>query len=123
MEEYDNIDISIEVLKSLLKQRGYDYEYFPDDHSVVFIDGMGTVRECWPAGTDNAVVNVAIAITPEEVLSVDNLSGVIAENAKLKKLLKSALNCIDYGDCESCYCDFDGCTLRSAMGDLGIEVE
>lgn len=84
MEEYDNIDVSIEVLKSLLKQRGYDYEYFPDDHSVVFIDGMGTVRECWPAGTDNTVVNVAIAITPEEVLSVDDLSGVIAENAKLK---------------------------------------
>ena len=46
-----------------------------------------------------------------------------AENAKLRELVKSARNCISYGDCESCHYVFGGCTLDSAMHKLGIEVK
>lgn len=131
MKENANLDVSIKALKSLLMQRGYDYEYFPDDHSVVFIDGMGTVHECWPAGSADDLVNVAIAVTPEEALSVKDLNGIIAENARLRELLAGA--CKDLDACQRVIASSNQWgygkgylerlwELQEAMKELGMEV-
>ena len=46
-----------------------------------------------------------------------------AENAKLRKLLRAAWKCIHTGaSCSDCRMIVGGCTLQSAMRELGIEV-
>ena len=47
-----------------------------------------------------------------------------AENAKLRKLARAAWTCIHSGlSCSDCRMVAGGCTLQSAMRELGIEVE
>ena len=47
-----------------------------------------------------------------------------AENAKLRELLKAAYKCTNAGpSCLECRIVAGGCTLLSAMRDLGVEVE
>ena len=64
-----------------------------------------------------------IQLTDGGVLMRDRANDAEAENSKLRELLKSARNCIDYGGCKSCYGMCGGCTLDSAMRELGIEVD
>ena len=125
----------IDKLAELLIERGIEF-CVKDGTSLFFVDGSGNPHECWMAGAEENLVNALIVVTPEQLLSVPDLNGIIAENEKLRhendklrtenerlrKLLNNSLDCIDYGNCESCYCYFGGCTLRSAMRELGIEV-
>lgn len=47
-----------------------------------------------------------------------------AENAKLRELLRAAYNCTNAGpSCLECRVVVGGCTLLSAMRELGIEVD
>ncbi len=46
----------------------------------------------------------------------------LLENRRLRWLCKSAFECVKYGQCEECRITFGGCTLRTAMRDLGVEV-
>ena len=59
--------------------------------------------------------------TNETIGVVDELE---AENAKLRELAKSAWGCVNrHVSCDACRMTFGGCTLQSAMHELGIEVE
>lgn len=47
-----------------------------------------------------------------------------AENAKLRELLRAAYNCTNAGpSCLECRMVAGGCTLLSAMRELGVEVD
>ena len=47
-----------------------------------------------------------------------------AENAKLRELARAAWKCIHAGlSCSDCRLIAGGCTLQSAMRELGIEVD
>ena len=48
----------------------------------------------------------------------------VAENDKLRELIRAAWRCIHTGpDCYDCRLIAGGCTLQSAMRELGIEVQ
>ena len=47
-----------------------------------------------------------------------------AENAKLRELVKAAWGCVNrHVSCDECRMSCGGCTLQSAMRELGIEVQ
>ncbi len=51
------------------------------------------------------------------------LSATMAENAKLRELVKAAYRCIRANvSCEECRLVCSGCTLQTAMHELGVEV-
>lgn len=55
---------------------------------------------------------------------IANPSLIEVENAKLRKLLRAAYRCTNAGpNCLECRIVAGGCTLLSAMRDLGIEVD
>lgn len=48
---------------------------------------------------------------------------ILAENAKLRELARAAWRCIHTGtSCSDCRLIAGGCTLQTAMRELGIEV-
>ena len=52
------------------------------------------------------------------------LRGLQAENERLRELVKSAWKCVHTGiSCSDCRLIAGGCTLQSAMYELGIEVD
>lgn len=53
-----------------------------------------------------------------------DLDDAQAENAKLRELVRAAYNCTNAGpSCLECRVVAGGCTLLSAMHELGIEVD
>jgi len=54
----------------------------------------------------------------------DIVDDMQAENAKLRELAKAAWGCVNrHVSCDECRMVCCGCTLQSAMRELGIEVE
>ena len=78
----------LDALIALLDERGIEhYECVASEcEATVYEDKAGNAHECWEGGT-SGIVNVVIAVTPEDALSVGDLNGVICENAKLKSTL------------------------------------
>lgn len=83
MEE-DEMTYGIDRLAELLAERGIEF-CVGDRTSLVFMDGVGNLHECWMAGAEENLVNVCITITPEQALSVRDLNGIVSENAKLRE--------------------------------------
>ena len=53
-----------------------------------------------------------------------DLKELQAENAKLRELLRAAYNCTNAGpSCLECRMIAGGCTLLSAMREMGVEVD
>ena len=49
---------------------------------------------------------------------------LIEQNAKLRELLRAAWKCVHAGlSCSDCRLIAGGCTLQTAMSELGVEVE
>ena len=86
MEEDNCAQTALDVMADLLKERGYDYSYAQEleGSSLFYIDKAGNYHDCWGAGSSE-LVNVPIAVTPEQALSVDDLNGIIDENATLER--------------------------------------
>ena len=86
MEEDNCAQTALEVMADMLKERGYDYSYAPEleGTSLIYRDKAGNYHDCWGAGSSE-LVNVPIAVTPEQALSVDDLNGIIDENATLER--------------------------------------
>lgn len=56
-------------------------------------------------------------------ITARHLAELERENAKLRELVKVAWGCVHSGvDCYECRVVAGGCTLQSAMRELGIEV-
>lgn len=83
MDEDYNMVYGIDKLAELLIERGIEF-YVKDEVSLAFKDDVGNWHECWMAGADENRVNALIVVTPEQLLSVPDLNGVISENAKLR---------------------------------------
>lgn len=83
MEE-DEMTYGIDRLAELLAERGIEF-CVGDRTSLVFMDGVGNLHECWMAGAEENLVNVCITITPEQALSARDLNGIVSENAKLRE--------------------------------------
>lgn len=86
MEEDNCAQTALDVMADMLKERGYDYSYAPEleGTSLIYRDKAGNYHDCWGAGSSE-LVNVPITVTPEQALSVDDLNGIIDENAKLRE--------------------------------------
>lgn len=55
---------------------------------------------------------------------IEDGKAVRAENAKLRELAKAAWGCVNrHVSCVECRVACGGCTLQSAMRELGIEVD
>jgi predicted molibdopterin-dependent oxidoreductase YjgC len=55
---------------------------------------------------------------------IEDGKSVRAENAKLRELLRAAWKCVHAGlSCSDCRLIAGGCTLQTAMDELGVEVE
>lgn len=53
----------------------------------------------------------------------DDLQRANAENAKLRELAKAAWGCVNrHVSCDECRVSCGGCTLQSAMHEVGVEV-
>lgn len=91
MEEDNCAQTALDVMADMLKERGYDYSYAPEleGTSLIYRDKAGNYHDCWGAGSSE-LVNVPIAVTPEQALSVDDLNGIIDENAKLREEIAKA---------------------------------
>ena len=83
MDENCNMVCGIDKLAELLIERGIEF-CVNDEVSLAFKDDVGNLHECWMAGADENRVNALIVVTPEQLLSVPDLNGIIAENAKLR---------------------------------------
>ena len=61
----------------------------------------------------------------EEIKSYNHIIDELQkENAKLRELAKAAWGCINrYIPCDECRVVYCGCTLQSAMRELGVEVD
>lgn len=131
MDDELTIESGLDVLIALLDERGVEhYEYVsPECEVTVYEDKAGKAHECWDGGT-NGIVNVVISITPSEMLSVDDLNGVVRENEKLRELAKK-MHVQIKETCDVCdgpYCDnFDAenecCVFDTLMRKCGIEPE
>ena len=86
MDENCNMVCGIDKLAELLIERGIEFSVI-DEVSLVFKDGLGNLHECWMAGADENRVNALIVVTPEQLPSVPDLNGIIAENERLKALV------------------------------------
>lgn len=113
----------IEKLAELLIERGIEFSVM-DETSLVYMDGVGNLHECWMAGTDENHVNALIVVTPEQLLSVPDINGIITENVKLRELVRIAVKYCDSGTCDGCPIQFEsgGCPYSYMARDLGIEV-
>lgn len=98
MEEYE-MTYGIDRLAELLAERGIEF-CVGDRTSLVFMDGVGNLHECWMAGAEENLVNVCITITPEQALSVRDLNGIVSENAKLRESVRNLLTCVKHEECE-----------------------
>ena len=83
MDEDYGKTYGIEKLAELLIERGIEF-FVKDELSLAFKDGVGNWHECWVAGADENRVNALIVVTPEQLLSVPDLNGIITENESLK---------------------------------------
>lgn len=83
MDEDYNMVRGIDKLAELLIERGIEF-CVNDEFSLVFKDDVGNLHECWLAGAGENRVNALIVVTPEQLLSVPDLNGIIAENDKLR---------------------------------------
>jgi hypothetical protein len=130
MDEDCGKTYGIEKLAELLIERGIEF-FVKDEVSLAFKDDVGNWHECWMAGADENRVNALIVVTPEQLLSVPDLNGIIAENAKLRELCADMWR--DIPKTESCGWDMSAnictgydechgeCALWYRMHDLGIE--
>ena len=67
--------------------------------------------------------NAVLYINDAYLEVLNSLEKLEAENAKLRELLRAAYNCTNAGpSCLECRVVAGGCTLLSAMRELGIEV-
>lgn len=72
--------------------------------------------------TDQWTLRDVTNIEPVSPMAVDIMTELLAENAKLRKLLSAAYRCTNAGpSCLECRIVAGGCTLLSAMRELGIE--
>ena len=65
-----------------------------------------------------------VAVSKQDI--IDHMRDARAENAKLRELCISAYKCArhsTHATCEECMGMFGGCTLRTAMRELGVEVD
>ena len=85
MDEDYSMVYGIDKLAELLIERGIEF-CVNDGTSLFFMDGSGNPHECWMAGAEENLVNALIVVTPEQLLSVPDLNGIIAENFKLREL-------------------------------------
>lgn len=147
MDEDYGRTYGIEKLAELLIERGIEF-FVKDEVSLAYKDDMGNWHECWMAGADENRVNALIVVTPEQLLSVSDLNGIITENeklteqcgrlfdktvemadenARLKALARHMRNFCANGYCE----ESDGCPMRDKRGcrldarleEIGIEVD
>lgn len=88
MDDELTAESGLDALIALLDERGIEhYECVASEcEATVYEDKAGNAHECWEGGT-SGIVNIVISVTPNEALSVDDLNGVIRENAKLRKRL------------------------------------
>ena len=100
MPEDENAIYGIDTLADILDAYEIEHDMNEEDHSLVFVDGAGSPHECWAAGAEPNLVNVVITIAPEQVLSVGDLNGVIAENEKLRVALKALIKGTHHELCE-----------------------
>jgi hypothetical protein len=130
MDEDYSMVYGIDKLAELLIERGIEF-YVKDETSLFFMDGSGNPHECWMAGAEENLVNALIVVTPEQLLSVPDLNGIITENERLRELCvdmwqripktescgwdMSANICTGYDECHG------ECALWYRMHDLGIE--
>lgn len=130
MDEDYNMVCGIDKLAELLIERGIEF-CVNDEVSLAFKDDVGNLHECWMAGADENRVNALIVVTPEQLLSVPDLNGIIAENAKLRELVREVWDLVPKADCGwdmgANHCTgSDGCNgecgLWYEMRELGIEV-
>ena len=125
MDEDYSMVYGIDKLAELLIERGIEF-YVKDEVSLVYKDDVGNWHECWMAGADENRVNALIVVTPEQLLSVPDLNGIISENERLRKILQERVNdtldtCGDCwgGPCEDCDCWLTEC--MDELRELGIE--
>ena len=110
-------------LRTLLDERGvgsYTHEA-PAAVCLAFFDGKRW-HDCWES--TGGEVNVTFSMTPEQVVAATlGAQDLRAENAKLRELVRAAWRCIHTGaSCSDCRLIAGGCTLQTAMRELGIEV-
>ena len=137
MDDELTAESGLDALTALLDERGIEhYECVASEcEATVYEDKAGNAHECWEGG-ESGVVNVVIAVTPEDALSVDDLNGVIYENAKLRELARmnwfialserEALRIHGVDPDDGAYITALDETIdeaRATMQELGIEVE
>lgn len=77
----------------------------------------------YEAGYRDGSINYELEHCPA-CKNVADLQEALAENAKLRELVRAAWRCIHSGlSCSDCRLVAGGCTLQSAMRELGIEVD
>ena len=77
----------------------------------------------YEAGYRDGSINYELEQCPA-CKNVADLQEALAENAKLRELVRAAWRCIHSGlSCSDCRLVAGGCTLQSAMRELGIEVD
>ena len=111
-------------LRRLLDDRGAEWDgesyegvTFWNDDTNLAVASEGKDEKLW----------VSQYLTPEQAIAAtlgDNECDQLkAENTKLRELVRAAWRCIHTGaSCSDCRLIAGGCTLQSAMRELGIEV-
>lgn len=81
-----------------------DMEAIGEDDTILVQDEFGEYPDC-------------------EYVPKSAYDRIEAENANLRELAKSAWGCVNrHVSCDACRMTCGGCTLQSAMRELGIEV-
>lgn len=76
----------------------------------------------YEAGYRDGSINYELEHCPA-CKNVADLQEALEENAKLRKLVSAAWKCIHTGaSCSDCRLIAGGCTLQTAMRELGVEV-
>ena len=124
MDEDNNIR-ALDKLLAMLKIAGWECIADEADSYLVVIDANGDPHECWDGGVPNDV-NVCIPLSVENAVDYfadPNQIYLKDENEKLREALRAAWKCAHAGiSCSDCRLIAGGCTLQTAMCELGIEV-
>ena len=121
MEEDYNMVRGIDKLAELLIEQGIEF-CVNDEVSLAFKDDVGNLHECWMAGANENCVNALIVVTPEQLLSVPDLNGIIAENAKLRELIADVHEALR-ADKAGMFHKLILASMEDDMQKLGIEVD
>lgn len=91
--------------------------------SVLARNGLHTVYRFSARGVVGGLDVHLLRVTPEQAIEATLGSDLKAENAKLRELVCAAWRCIHTGpSCYDCCLIAGGCTLQSAMRELGVEL-